>query len=445
MLNSFTQKPEAYLFKGGDASDYEVFIGKAGTWCTRHRASGETIQSVQPGGFDMLSIANLGLNILNLGVGIYNAIQLRKVRKKLEKIHHDVQSGIETNLNRINEQIKCKLDRNNEQIQSCFNSIQYALTVQHRTLELLVSGQDNVAGKMNILREEMRRGFQSIVEEVKDIEALRKREDFETRTFKLLKAYERFTYMLPELTEADQLIERAEDLEAWLRTQLNRIESGKPERLPLFVALAFSVRAKADAFEAKGGDYTNFAVKDITTLINEICQEASAFCEGLSLYALGVEMPEILYQYVLLNRSLRKGLELQKQPETEVLFSSNQMIWDDGLEDFRNLFNLNTEKREILNGNADVHLKTLEDYDWYIRFACEDRLNFDVHSRPKIKLSEILQKIGHPNYSNAQIEATALYSLMSFAVPEKSNRFSHLIQTEFNLETLPKLLGCVDK
>ncbi|BAZ42686.1 hypothetical protein NIES4101_86550 [Calothrix sp. NIES-4101] len=274
MVNPFTQKPAPYLFKEGDASDYEVFVGKAGTWCTRHKASGETIQSVQPGGLDMLNIANLGLNILNLGVGIYNATQLRKVKHKLEGVHEDIESGFKELGNNVQsgfQELENKLDRNHEQIRVCFHSIQNALTVQHRTLELLVSNQNNCAENLIILREEMRRGFQDVIEEVKDIEALRKREEFETRTFKLLKAYERFTYMLPELLEADQLTERAEDLESWLRTQLNRIEIGKAERLPLFVALAFSVRAKADAFEAKGGNYSSFATKDINLLINEIC------------------------------------------------------------------------------------------------------------------------------------------------------------------------------
>ncbi|OKH53902.1 hypothetical protein NIES2101_09135 [Calothrix sp. HK-06] len=447
MLNSFTQKPEPYLFKGEDASDYEVVVGRAGTWCTRHRASGETIQSVQPG-FDMLNIVSLGLNILNLGVGIYNATQLRKVKKKLGNIHQEVQSGIEkleNKLERNNEEVQTAFNIIHEQIQASFNSIKSALTVQHRTLELLVSSQNDIAKKMNILREEMRTGFQQVIEEVKDIEALRKREEFETRTFKLLKAYERFTYILPELTEADQLIERAEDLEAWLRTQLNRIEPGKAERLPLFVALAFSVRAKADAFEAKGGDYTSFAVKEITTLINEICHEADAFCKGLSLYALGVEMPEILYQYVLLYRSLRKGLELQKQPETQVLFSENQMIWDDGLEDFRNLFNSNIEHVEVLEGTKKIALETLQDYDWYIRFAGEDRLSFSVHSRPSILLSEILLKIGHPNPQNVKIGKNVINTLMDFALPEKNNYISHLIQSEFALETSPLIFGCGNK
>ncbi|BDI17791.1 hypothetical protein ANSO36C_35930 [Nostoc cf. commune SO-36] len=444
MVNSFTQRPDPHLFKGGNASDYEVVEGKAGTWCTRHTVSGETIQSVRPA-IDMFSIANLGINILNLGVGIYNSVQLHKVKKKLDRNQDQIQSCVEK-LDKNHEQVKGvsdKLDRNQEQIQTCFNSIQNALTVQHRTLELLVCNQSNLAQQMNILREEMRTGFQNILEEVKDLEARRRREEFETRTFKLLKAYERFTYILPELLEADQLIERAEDLEAWLRTQLNRIDIGKPERLPLMVALAFSVRAKADAFEAKGGDYTNFATKDIGLLINQLRDEARAFCEGRSLYTLGVEMPEILYQYAFLNRSLCKGYEFQKkvkQVDSEFLFSAEELNWDDGMEELRELFKPNIEHTEFLGGNEDIKLNTMADYDWYISFANQDRLTFNVHSRPSIKLYNILCKIGHPEPKTGGIGKTTLNTLMSFALPERVNKISHLIQAEFKLDTSPKLL-----
>ncbi|MBD2527008.1 hypothetical protein [Nostoc sp. FACHB-133] len=371
----------------------------------------------------MFNIANLGVNILNLGVGIYNAAQLHKVTKKL--------------------------DRNHEQIQLCFNSIQNALTVQHRTLELLVCNQCNLAQQMNILREEMRTGFQNVVAEVKDLEARRCREEFETRTFKLLKAYERFSYMLPESLEADQLIERAEDLEAWLRTQLNRIDAGKPERLPLFVALSFSIRAKADAFEAKGGDYTSFATKDIGLLINQLRDEARVFCEGRSLYTLGVEIPEILYQYALLNRSLCKGRNLQTKLDSEVIFSAEDVTWDDGMQKLRELFKPNIEDIELIDlehlefigGNQDIKLNTMADYDWYIRFANQDRLTFKVHSRPSIKLSDILRNIGHPEPQSGGIAKTTLNTLMAFALPETINNISQLIKNEFELENFPKLSG----
>jgi hypothetical protein len=444
MVNPFTQRPEPHLFKGGDASDYKVVEGEAGTWGTRHRASGETIQSVRPA-IDMFNIANLGVNILNLGVGIYNSVQLHKVKKKLDRNQDQIQSCVEK-LDRNHEQVQVvsdKLDRNHEQIQTCFNSIKNALTVQHRTLELLVCNQCNLAQQMNILREEMRTGFQNVVEEVKDLEARSRRDEFQTRTFLLLKTYERFTYTVPELLEADPLIQRAEELEAWLRTQLNRIEIGKPERLPLMVALAFSVRAKADAFEAKGGDYTSFATKDIGLLINQLRDEARAFCEGRSLYTLGVEMPEILYQYAFLNRSLCKGYEFQKkvkQVDSELIFSAEELNWDDGMQELRELFKPNIEHTEFLGGNQDIKLNTLADYDWYIRFANQDRLTFNVHSHPSIKLSDILRNIGHPEPKTGGIGKTTLNTLMSFALPERVNKVSHLIQAEFKLETSPKLL-----
>ncbi|GAA6616049.1 hypothetical protein [Scytonema sp. NUACC26] len=443
MVNPFTQKPEPYPFKGGDASSYEVFVGKAGTWCTRHCESGETIQSVQPANFNMFNIANLGISILNLGIGIYNGAQLYKIKKKLDRNYEQLTVTSE-NLDRNNEQVQVlsdKLEHNNQQIQLCFHSIQNALNAQHRTLELLLCTQYNLAQQMNILREEMRTGFQSIIEEVKDVEARRRREEFETRTFKLLKTYERFSYILPELLEADQLIERSEDLEAWLRTQLNRIDSGKPERLPLLVALSFSVRAKADAFEAKGDNYISFAAKDITQLINQIREEACAFCDGRSLYTLGVEMPEILYQYVLLNRSLSKVDKFRKQVDSEVVFLEKEVIWNDGMHELRELFLPNIEVTEFLSGNQDIKLNTLADYDWYIRFANQDRATFNVHSCPSIKLSRILDKIGHPEPGTGGIRKTELNALMKFSLPEKLHKISHLIQSEFELDTVPKLLG----
>ena len=443
MINPLTPKPEPYPFKGGDASSYEVFIGKAGTWCTRHCESGETIQSVQPTSFDMFNIVNLGINILNLGVGIYNAAQLHKIKNKLDQNSEQVKVNSEK-LDENSEQIKVfsdKVDRNNEQIKLCFNSIENALTAQHRTLELLVCNQYNLAQQMNILREEMRTGFQSIVEEVKDVEARRRREEFETRTFKLLKTYERFSYILPELLEADQLIERSEDLEAWLRTQLNRVDTGKPERLPLLVALSFSVRAKADAFEAKGGKYIGFATKDIAQLISQLREEARAFCDGRSLYTLGVEMPEMLYQYVLLNRSLSKVKNFQKQIDPEVIFLGDEVTWDDGMQELRELFQPNIKYTELLSGNQDIKLNTLADYDWYIRFANQDRSTFNVHSCPSIKVSDILQKIGHPVPQTGGIRKTELNTLMNFSLPDKIDKISHIIQSEFELDTSPKLLG----
>lgn len=127
-----------HLFKGGSVSDYETFIGSAGTYNTRHIPSGKSVPCVQPtynsmansvqsSGVDMLSIANLAVGVLNLGVGVYNAFKLHKIENKLDRNHNRLGS------------IEDKLDRNHQQIQSYFGSIEKALKGQQRTLEILAT------------------------------------------------------------------------------------------------------------------------------------------------------------------------------------------------------------------------------------------------------------------------------------------------------------------
>lgn len=417
-----------YPFRGGNISDYETFTGQAGTYNTRHIPTGESIPCVrptdsgitdclQPSGLDMLPIANLALGVLNLGVGVYNAFRLDKTQKKL--------------------------DRNHEQIQAYFGSIQTALNAHQRTLEVLVCKQYNLSQQMTILREEMHSEFQRVVREIHDAEANRRRREFYANTHELFAVYERFVNHLPDLLEADRLIDRAEKLEALLQAELSQIPVGEAYRLPLVTALAFSVRAKADAFEAMGGKYIDSADKALNNLREQICREAYALCQGRSIYTIGVEMPEILYQYALLNRSITKGLELRLNSEIEFLFSPSETVWDDGLDALRSVFDKSvvnsTQGFERITEKTQIHLRTLSDYDWYTRFKGEDCLKFDVHSRQSIQLSELLKKIGHPNPTDGVIRKTDLNDLMLFSLPEASEKFAHRLQEEFQWEERPKL------
>ncbi|BAS60400.1 hypothetical protein NIES2135_64010 (plasmid) [Leptolyngbya boryana NIES-2135] len=423
-----------YPFKGGNISNYETFIGQAGTYNTRHIPTGESIPCVQPphqaidtvvqpSGLDMLPIANLALGVLNLGVGVYNASKLRKIGKKL--------------------------DRNHEQIQSYFGSIQKALNGQQRTLEVLACNQYNLSQKMDILRQEMHSEFEHVVREIRDTEANRRRREYYANTHELLEVYERFVDHLPDLVEADRLIDRAERLESLVQAELNQITLGEPCRLPLVTALSFSVRAKVDAFEAKGGKYLDSADKAMQKLKAQICREAYALCHGHSLYFVGVQMPEIIYQYALLHRGVNKGLHLRCEPELDFAFYQDEIKWDDGLDEFRNLFDkavINAvQDSERIIEKTKINLKTLADYDWYIRFANEDRLNFDIHSRQTIQLSEILKKIGHPTPVEGAIRKCDLNALMLFALPEAAQKFEDYVQDEFKWAERLQLAGSRDR
>ena len=137
------------------------------------------------------------------------------------------------------------------------------------------------------------------------------------------------------------------------------------------------------------------------------------FREGRSLYTLGVEMPEILYQYALLNRSLCKGLHLQTQVDSEVIFSAEELNWDDGMQELRQLFERKVEHIEYIGGNLSIDLHTMADYDWYINFANKDSMTFNVHSCPSIKLSDILRKIGYPEPQTSYIRTSSLQTCKS--------------------------------
>lgn len=417
-----------YPFKGGSLADYETFIGSAGTYNTRHVSTGDTIPCVQPtqngasycmqpSGLDMLPIANLALGVLNLGVGVYNACKLRQLQRKME--------------------------RNHEQIQSYFGSLEKALNNHQRTLEILACNQYNLSQKMQILREEMHAEFERVVRNIQDTEANRRRREFYANSYELLSVYARFVDHLPDLAEADRLIDRAERLEALLQAELDQIQPGEAFRLPLVTALAFSVRAKVDAFEAIGGKYVASADKALDKLKAQISREAYAFCQQRSIYTLGVQMPEILYQYALLNRGLDKGRKLRLNPELDLVFYPQELNWDDGLDAFRCMFDnalvgAVTESDKITE-KTKISLKTLADYDWYVRFANEDRLNFSVHSRPTIQLSEILKKIGHPHPIDGAILKADLNTLMLFALPESTQQFETYIQQEFQWQERPQL------
>ena len=219
-------KPDPYLFKGGNPADYIVDIGKSGTWSTRHIESGKVIQSTMPGfGGNMLGALTLGVGLVNMGLGIYNAYQGGKIRSSLSEI-------------------------------------QEVLRVQGRMLEILDAKQDSILEGLALLRQEMHQGFSGVQQTLQDQDALRKRELYEEKTYKLLRAYQDFIDMDFDEEEGDILRNKADDLEGWLVGQMKSISKRDPRYFPWLVALVFARRARIDVFQAKGGKYAKKAEKE---------------------------------------------------------------------------------------------------------------------------------------------------------------------------------------
>ena len=71
------ERPNPYMFKGGQAGDYAVEVGKSGTWATKHLPSGKVIQSTMPSiGGQMLGLVSLGVGLVNVGLGVYKPIKV---------------------------------------------------------------------------------------------------------------------------------------------------------------------------------------------------------------------------------------------------------------------------------------------------------------------------------------------------------------------------------
>jgi hypothetical protein len=83
----------------------------------------------------------------------------------------------------------------------------------------------------------------------------------------------------------------------------------------------------------------------------------------------------------------------------------------------------------------------LAEYDWYIRFADEDRLTFDVHSCKSILLRDLLHRVGHPDPTAGVICQSNLNTLMLFSLPESGDKFVQRMQEEFSWKERPKLPG----
>ena len=136
------------MWRGGAAADYEVFVGPAGSFNTRHIPTGKPIPQVVPPGVNVLGLATVGLGLLNLGVGTYAALKVRQVSED----QRAARAAIETH----------------------FGHVHRGLEFQSRALEVLAGGQGQLDSKLDQLRLEMRDGLATVVRKIED-EAARNR------------------------------------------------------------------------------------------------------------------------------------------------------------------------------------------------------------------------------------------------------------------------------
>ena len=353
------------------------------------------LQAVVPiVGSGVVGSAAVGFGLMNLGLGVYNLYQGHQLQGQLEQL--------------------------DSVFKEQFSSMHKVLHDQARVLEILNAKQDEILEGLELLRREMKQGFDGVQESLQHQEAQRKKELFEEKTYRVLRAYKDFVDMGFVLDEAEVLRARADELEGWLIGQMKPLSPREPVYFPWLVALVFARRARIDVFQVKGERYQKKAELELAQLLADVKKAFLEFIRDRTVYELTVSLHEIVEGYANLLGGLGQGKEF-----LELLTGENQpqkalpelQLWDDGFDIFRELLQ-GDENKERIPATHAKQLKTISDYQWYCAYQGQPESSFDVHSCREVTVAEMLRELGHPEAMRASIKQGSLGILAELVLPE---------------------------
>lgn len=357
--------------------------------------SSTVLQTVVPiVGSGVVGSAAVGFGLMNMGLGIYNLYQGHQLQGQVEQL--------------------------DSVFRDQFSSMHKVLHDQARVLEILNAKQDAILEGLELLRQEMKQGFDGVQETLQNQEAQRKKEQFEEKTYRVLRAYKDFVDMDFVLDEAEVLRARADELEGWLIGQMKTISPRDPIYFPWLVALVFARRARIDVFRVKGERYQKKANMELAQLLADVKKAFLEFIRDRTVYELTVSLHEIVEGYANLWQGLEQGREFSEMligaTKSELLLPEVG-LWDDGFDIFREMLQ-EEDSRERIPATQAKQLKTISDYQWFCTYQEQDETNFDVHSCTEVSVGEMLGKMGHPDPMKASIKQGRLEVLSELVLPE---------------------------
>ncbi|CAI7903409.1 unnamed protein product, partial [Closterium sp. NIES-54] len=191
---------------------------------------------------------------------------------------------------------------------------------------------------------------------------------------------------LPSVTELRELRVSAEAL--GVRSALlclDRIPKGDPRRLALFAFRTFALRAELDAEALRDLDepppgnawpVSSYRVGTprLRALLEDMVEEVESLWNATNrtLYEVAIVLAPVLAQYALLGKAVGMAMEqyyarltVRKHGRVVMAVGDEIILWDDGLEDVRELFLAEKAADEQPLGSA-VRIDSMNDYSWFV-------------------------------------------------------------------------------
>ena len=325
---------QPHTWRGGAATDYVVERGVNGGLGTRHVPSNSYLPHVRgpsdiPGmsrvGPDPVGIANLVLNVANLGIGVFNAYQLHKLAKSTDALREDVQA--------VHHDVR---DVHSLMSASVFHLDQL---VTHNTalLATVLNQQGQLADAIGVLHADLHDGLGQILDAIDDLESRALTRELEVRLRTMLRYYNVCAGELEAgrtAPDADlrKLVETATAARAWIEGQLERMPMGAPERMPMLTAVALTIHLEGEA-RSLLGHASGASVRDRRQLADRLSAEIRAMTDNRRIAELS-SLREWVERYILLRRVMLHTATVVATPEGRLLpmYADEVLTWDDGLD-----------------------------------------------------------------------------------------------------------------